>query len=524
MNGTAQTWNGALSYASPDLTGQYVGRISLFFKAVRKLNIPQLHQYLERSAKEDLLQTIVLIFHLRDCRGGKGERYLGREALKWLLLNYPVEFGRILPLIPEYGRWDDLIQFFPRVMKIDLGNERARAIQQDVVKMMADQLVRDVADMRRGRPCSLCAKWAPSENDALDYSARTFTTLCEKMNLTPRQLRKQILTPLRAYLKVVETYMCSGRWSEIDFNRVPSQAMRRLRQAFERNTPKLFQDWRSKLAGGETKVNAGQLHPHELIKQIRLSRYDEVIEQQWKNLVASATALTDVIPVVDVSGSMAEHNSLPLDVSTSLGLLISAAVQGHFHNQVMTFAQQPSFHLLTGETIRDRYNELCAIPWGGNTDLYKTFQLILQRAMAVNLPANEMPKRVIIISDMQFDQACPGLTNFEAIDQLYRDSPYKRPGLIFWNVIGGSNDFPVTIDQRGVAMISGFSPAILSSLITGGDLSSLTVLTATIANHRYDPVRAALGKKNEEKNEEKVEKTEKNKEKNDDHDFELVQL
>ena len=516
INATAYTWNGALSYASPDPSGETSGRLSLFFKGVRGLNVPRLYEYLRDCARENLLDTFLLVFHLRDCRGGKGERELGRRAMTWLFINYPVEFRRVMPLLPEYGRWDDLIELFPDALNLtDLDQVRAnylatvpgpeylqnlRVMQNEAVQLMATQLRQDRQNMLAGKPCSLCAKWTPTEGDAQDRKTGVFKTLAAAIGVSPRSLRKNYNTPLREYLKIVEGYMCSGRWEKVDFNKVPSSAMKRLKKAFEKHEPTRFAAWRDALKLNDpkvAKVNAKQLHPHELVREMRTKNAaDPVCEAQWKVLideVRNLGSLKDAVVVVDTSSSMHNPNYLPIDVAVAMGMIISDVVQGPFHGHLITFNDVPAFQVVPDGSAFDRFRTIRNMAWGGSTNLEGTFKLILSRTQECKLSQNDMPKRLFIVSDMQFNQVSGyGVqTNWERINEMYRTAGYTRPQIVFWNVNGASTDFPVTTGEQDTALISGFSPAILKALLRGEDYTPMSVLRLALDDSRYDEVRTA---------------------------------
>lgn len=520
MNANAYTWNGALSYASPDPTGETSGRLSLFFKGVRGLNVPRLYEYLRDCARESLLDTFLLVFHLRDCRGGKGERELGRRAFVWLFVNYPVEFRRVMHLLPEYGRWDDLIELFPGVLNLtDLDKVRVEymatipsveylhnlhALQNMAVQLMATQLRQDRQNMLEGKLCSLCAKWTPTEGDSQDHKTKVFKTLAKAVGVSPRSLRKNYNTALRAYLNIVEVYITNNGWDKVNFNTVPSCAMKRLKKAFEKHETARFAEWRAALKLGDpkvAKVNAKQLYPHELVREMRKRGVsDPVTEAQWNVIVDEVRklgSLKDAVVVVDTSSSMESMECLPLDVAVAMGMVISEVVEGAFHGQVITFNTVPAFQVVPDGSAFDRFRAIRTMPWGGSTNLEGTFKLILSRAQECKLSQEDMPKRLFIVSDMQFNQidsALDGLsakTNWERIDSMYRASGYSRPQIVFWNVNGSSTDFPVTAGEQGTALVSGFSPAILKTLLRGEDLDSMKVLRVALDDPRYDKVRAA---------------------------------
>jgi len=520
MNASAYTANGALSYSSPDTSNQATGRVALFFKAVRGCSIPKLYEYLRVSATENLLDTFLLAFQLRDCRGvGKGERNLGRHAMIWLFVNYPKEFRKVLAYVPEYGRYDDLLRFFPKVLSLTdkdhvrenfmAGNVddsrllELQSLQKEVVAFFSHQLKKDHENMEKGNPVSLCAKWAPTEGDSLDAKFGVYTTLADGMGVHQKILRKKYNTPLRAYTKVVETFMCSGKWDSVEYNKVPSCAMKKLKGAFEEHDSKRFLEWRKALSLKDpkvAKVNAKQLFPHELVREIRIKGFaDDVCEAQWDVLVEQVRklgTLKDVISVVDTSGSMTTPNYVPLDVAVSLGMLISSVVEGAFHGHVITFHDTPKFAVIPDGKMYDRFFAVHTLEWGLSTNIEETFNLILDRGKVCNLKQEDMPKRLLIISDMQFNQVenewGAQQTNMERINEMYVESGYVRPQIVFWNVNGGSSDFPCTVDEKGTVLLSGFSPAILKSLINGTDFSTMGILRQALDDPRYDLIRQAL--------------------------------
>lgn len=518
MVDTAKTWNGAVSLSNPDMNGFCGNRIALFFKSVRGLNIPRLYSYLRESTKESIVDTFVLVFHLRDCRGGKGERELGRKALIWLFLNYPNEFKSILPLIPEYGRWDDFLQLWPSVLNLtDLDFVRKnwdsnikniqelqnlRNLQLDIVNFVARQLINDHTAMQAGKPTSICAKWVPTENDSLDRKHDTVKTITKKMNISARTYRQEYTTPLRSYINIVEKLMCENNWESIDFSKVPSCAMKRLKKSFEKHVPEEFTDWKKKLVKGEVKVNGKQIFPHELIHEIRIKCYsDDICEEQWKVLekeVENLGCLSDAICICDVSSSMKSYFFeqkfffAPIDISIAMSLIIANAVKGPFHNHIITFNNNPTFQVIKPGTLIDRYKNIKSIPWSGSTNLQKTFDLILNQAKKHNLKQEDMPKRIFLFSDMQFDNCYSGKTNFQEIEEKYNKSGYNRPQIIFWNLNGSSTDFPISVDDNNTALVSGYSPSIMKSILNRTNFSPYSILRNTIDDIRYKPVTDAI--------------------------------
>lgn len=510
------TSNGAKSLDTPDPTCETSGRMGFFFKSVRGLNAPQQYKYMKESLKENENDTFLLAFHVRDCRGGKGEREIGRRCLIWLFINKPELFEKVVKLIPEYGRWDDLLQFFPGVLDLsDINHirdnyistipdskhlETLRKLQLRIVQLFGDKIKEDYLNMTNGRPISLAAKWAPTEGCSLDKRTGVFKTLAQVMKISPRDLRKKYITPLREYLKVVERFMCERKWDKIEYNTVPSCAMKRLKKSFEKHDEERFQEWRDALKNGDpkvAKVNAKQLFPHELVREMRIEKHaDAVCEAQWKILEEECKKQgcfkSDVV-VVDTSTSMNSPDYIPFDVATSLGLLISKCSE-KFKNIVLTFNTTPKCVVVDDGPIYERWRQVTGIDWGGSTNIQATFELILERGKQFGLKQEDMPERLWIISDMQFNQVngYGHVTNFEAIEKMYAKSGYIRPKIVFWNVNGNSTDFPVTTADNGTALISGFSPSVMKAILTGKEFSPYSIMRETLDSDRLLPVRKSL--------------------------------
>lgn len=522
MTNETKTWNGAPSLLSPDISGKTRGRIGLFYKSVRGLNIPRLYEFLREAAAESIIDTFILVFHIRDCRGGKGERLLGRKSLIWLFLNYPNEFILVAHLIPEYGRWDDLICLWPKVL--DLSNlttvrnnwsvniknenelETIRSHQKIFVNIFIQQLNQDYDNMLKGKPISLCAKWCPTENNSIDRKYNVVDILCKQLNIYNRTYRKKFISPLRSYLNIVEKLMCQNDWDKIDFSKVPSCAMIKLKNAFQKHCPDEFLHWKLLLKSGKTSVNAKQVYPHEIVHKICFSPTDIVLEEQWKVLekeVGSLGYLSDTLCVCDVSYSMTswcntkKYSFTPMEVAIGLSLLISNAVKGPFHNHIITFHSNPQFHIVdNNENLYNRIKNLRNTSWGGTTNLQATFDLILSKAIEHNLSPEDMPKRIFIFSDMQFDncmeKSLNNHTNYQVINKKYKNSGYKKPEIIFWNIVSSTIDFPVSSHEKNTALLSGFSPNILSAILKNKDFSPYNILRETLDSKRYSSIKQKL--------------------------------
>lgn len=508
MSNYTHTENGALSYEKA-CCDTYDGRSSLFFKGIRGLNLIKYYKYLEKSSKESLRDTFILVFHIRDCRGGKSERCLGREGLTWLFINFPKNFMKVAKHIPTYGRWDDLLCLFPNVLHLKniqyvntnwccKINDRKFSIikkcQEDIVSIVGRQLMEDINNMNKGEPVSLCAKWCPTENDSLDKRHKVVNILCKNIRTNPKVYRIRYLSPLRSYINIVEKLICENRWRDIDYNKVPGCAMKRLKVAFMKHTPEEFGKWISDLQNNKAKVNAKNVLPYEFIREIRKTRNcDAVAEEQWKVLEQDLKVqgkLKKSVCICDVSGSMTVSNNTvkPIDVAIALSLLISNTVDGVFKNHVISFHSTPTFHDIKSKSLYDRFREIASIPWGYNTDFQAVFDMILERAKQYKLKQKDMPEKLFVFSDMQFDTAKTGSTNFSVIKDKYSEYGYDLPQLIFWNLNGNINNFPVTISEENTIMLSGFSQSLLKNVLECKEFTTKSIIDDIIHSERYKDI------------------------------------
>jgi hypothetical protein len=478
------TENGAASNATTN-----VKRLDLYTKMIRDLPKDRLFTMLAESWAEDLMDTIVLIFQCRDCRGGKGERRLFRWCLEWLSKNHTNVLTCLLPLIIEYGRWDDMCCL--------MGDDSPVCVR--AIAFVVDQLNEDIKKESNGESISLCSKWCPRERSVMDKEFHVVKKLCTGLALDKKGYRK-MLVKLRAASHVVEVKMCAKKWHHIDYSKVPSQCMTRSRKAFANNDTNRFDAWKAKLESGDptVKVNSATVDPHQIVKRYYrcTNTVDTVLEKQWDGIVdrvASMGTMTNSIVLSDVSGSM--HGD-PMIVSIALGILISGMSPGPFKNKVITFQHRPQFFDLTQPTLCGKVSQLSRAPWGGSTNLQAAFDQILSLAQTHDITDDQMPKTLYIISDMQFDRADCGqggglsnLTNFDACRKKYMDAGYTMPAMVFWNVRGNTFDQVCSASSPNTALVSGFSPSILKSVLNGKDFTPYGILRECIDDSRYDPIR-----------------------------------
>jgi len=362
----------------------------------------------------------------------------------------------------------------------------ANQLKQDL------QVVNSASDDAKAS-ISLAAKWAPTENSKMDTSkcvGKIAKRLFPDSRTSKKDYRKVYLTPLRSHLKVTEIFMCAGQWRQIEYSKVPSRCMNLSRKAFTKHDADGFAKFIEDAKAGKVEIKGKQMFPHELAKHyFSNSEVDEIVELQWKTIVdgvRKAGTLEDSIVLSDVSGSM---SGTPMEVSVALGLLISEVTSAPFTNAVVTFHEKPKFHLVQGKTLCERVKNIMAMEWGGTTNFQAVFDLILARAKENKLAPQSMPKRIFVISDMQFNAAGGDnySTNHEVIERKYQSAGYAVPQIIYWNVRANTNDFPVSSDKSGVALVSGFSPSILKNIVDAGTLPDpFTMMKSVIDGERYN--------------------------------------
>ena len=430
--------------------------LDLFFALGTRPDTARVIILVSKAWAENPELTLKALFHSRDVRGGKGERKSFRDALKYLA-NFQTFPEKLVALIPEFGRWDDLHVLFDT------------KLESAAIEAISNALLVD----KNG----LAAKWSPRKGP---IAAR----LTKALKLSPRSYRKLLV----GLTKVVETPMCANEWAGIKYSAVPSQASRIYASAFFKHDPDGYTKWKSEIANpaGETKekINVGTLYPHEIVKKLRS---DFPAEEAWAKL-QETFPLNDsrILPVCDVSGSM---TGLPLDVCVSLGIFLSQRNRGPFQDRFVTFSEHPKLQHLTG-TLQNRVDQLQRAQWDMNTNLAAVFNLIAKAAVGAD--TNDVPTDILILSDMQFDACVENASDnaFAMAKRKFEAAGLKLPRVIFWNLkVAGRNTLPVKSNAQGAALISGFSPSILSGLLNStDDFSPLKIMLDILNVQRYSSI------------------------------------
>ena len=344
---------------------------------------------------------------------------------------------------------------------------------------------------------SLISKWMPSINASSADSKRLGRKISAHLGLNEREYRK-FLTALRSRIKIVEQKMCSKEWSEIDYEHLPSRAGFMYRKAFAKQDATRYAEYLSAVEKGDKKINAGTIYPYEIVENYlyKGASNDKTIDLMWEALpnYMEGQELNGLV-VADVSGSMSCMGGTPMAVSISLAMYIAERNTGIWKDKFITFSYRPEIQTIVGKTIGDRILNLSRADWAGNTDLRAVFESVLNAGIKNDVPDAEMPKKLIIVSDMQFDQACASnkRTNFEQIEKMYHKAGYEMPQLVFWNVNAIGGNVPMTIHDTGTALVSGCSPSILKSVLGGKVITPVDVMRDAVYNERYAEIGEVFG-------------------------------
>ena len=417
-------------------------------------------KYADAYAVNSELATKML-FYAGNIRGGLGERRTFRICLRWLATNHPNVVRDNLSNIPHFNRWDSLFTLV------------GTPVEADMWQYIADQLGLDmqavIKEKHGGKHAgiSLLAKWMPTETAHAKETRTLAKTAMRKLGVTPRQYRK-MLSALRAHLKVVESLMSAGKWDEVEYPAVPSYAMKNYRKAFGAHDGARFGEYIASLNKGEVKINASTLFPYDLVHQYMAGRYtgrqsDAIIEAQWKALPNYIEGENNILVMADVSGSMWGR---PIETSIGLATYFAQHNTGDYHGLYMTFTDRPHFIDISRETtLAGCVAKVNSTDVGYSTNLDRAFQYILDHALEYHIKNDDMPKALVVISDMEIDPYFRGRRNMDFVQKWVAEFAkfgYTCPKLVMWNVEARNDTFLSQSDD--VVLVSGQSVSTFHNL------------------------------------------------------------
>lgn len=460
------TENGAVTLRS---TGSSL--LDLFSRAgaMRKSDSASIIKIVSNAMDEDPIMALRILFYLRDIRGGQGERRLFRVAIKHIATTHPDLLRKNLKHIPTFGRFDDLLELLDSPLASSVEN------------IVSSQLREDKAS---DKP-SLLAKWLPSENTTSKATRSMAKKVRTFLGMTSKTYRTT-LSSLRAKLNLVERELSAKRFDTVNYSAVPSKASLKYRKAFNKRDGVRYQQFLTLVAKGEAKINTATLTPFDLVnKYLHTFGEDRTIETQWANLPNMFEGRSEnSLVMADVSGSMSGD---PIAVCLSLAIYIAERNKGAFHNLFMTFSESPSIQQIKGNSLRVKLDNLKRADWDMSTNLEAAFLQILKLAKENNVPQEELPTTLYIISDMEFNQ-CVGnssMTNFKNAQKAFEQAGYKLPDVVFWNVNARNEQSPVSKDEKGTFLVSGYSPNILKHALNKTTLTPIDFMLEVLNNPRY---------------------------------------
>ena len=429
---------------------------------------------------EDEELAMKCLFYLRDAREGQGERRFFRVIMRYLANNYTEIALHNLENIPVYGRWDDLYCL------VDT------PIEPQMFAFIEKQLAEDV----RCETPSLLAKWLKSENASSSETRHLATRTRKALNLTSKEYRK-LLSYLRNKIRIIERIMSDGRWDEIEFDKIPSRAGFKYRNAFARNdyTKERYKEF---IESKKTKVNASVLYPYDIAKRCYTgsdwtsidSTERKALQKYWENLPDYYNGRQENgIAVVDTSGSMywGSNGLYPIHSALALGVYVAEKGKGPFANHFITFSSKPELQKIVGVDIHDKFVNMSKAEWGRDTNIEAVFDLLLETAISHNCTQEEMPNRIYIFSDMEFNQ-CTNIastkTLMETMADRYKAHGYKLPNIIFWNLFANTNNIPAI--GEGISYISGMSPVLIDTVLSGK--TGWDLCLEKLTSERYQPI------------------------------------
>ena len=486
----AFTENGAVTHATTESDC-----LDLFatIGALRRESDSEIINRFTRAYCENRDIAMKLLFFARDIRGGLGERRVFKVILKWLAENEPATVRKNLSYVAEYGRYDDLLCLM------------GTACERDMLDVLKAQFEADNVALAEGGEVSLLGKWLPSVNTSNREAVLCAKRIARHFGMSDAAYRKALVA-LRAHIRIIENNLREKDYS-FDYSKQPSKAMYKYRKAFLRNDAERYRDFIGKVSSGEVRLHADTLAPYELVEPYindnhftagSRSFMKPITEEEKRVLNATWASLPDfgseenALAVIDTSGSMYwAAKPMPAAVALSLGLYFAEHNKGLYKNHFIEFSARPQLIEIKGETFADRLRYVASFNEVANTNLEAVFDLILNSAVKNRVPASELPAKLIIISDMEFDRCVcgSGMTNFQCAKEKFEAHGYKLPDVVFWNVASRNRQQPVTMNEQGVALVSGCTPRLFE-MVASGTMNPYAFMLEVVESERYAKIVA----------------------------------
>ena len=468
----ARTLNDAIAYfTSTDVLVDMFGTIG----ALRGADDERLYRMIDGAYAKDKLLLAKMLFYARDIRGGLGERETFRKAINYCALRYPNIIRGNIKWIPEYGRWDDLFALIDTPLEDEMWDYVKAVYEQDL----------DAVVNNGGAP-SLLAKWLPSADASSENTRKRGCYAAKKLGRTVYNYKREVKS-IRRVIDTIEAHMSAKDWHTYDYSKVPSNAMLKYTNAFYRNDGERYSKYISDVSEGKAKINSSTLYPADIIKKLDCGGSKEVCQQLWNALPNYVEGENNFIVMADVSGSMIGD---PMCSSIGLAIYFAERNRGAYKNLFMTFSANPKFVTIPDfYSIKDKYELVRGSEWGMNTNIEAAFLAILKVAIETETKPEDMPKSLIIITDMEFDQASRNQKPlFNEMQEYFKEAGYEMPNVVFWNVDSKKDTYNAKADEPRVQLVSGRSTSTFKNLIEGLNKTPYEMMIQALSSKRYDPI------------------------------------
>lgn len=459
----------------------------------------------EAAWKENKELALKMIFYAGNIRGGLGERRVFRVLIHHLAAIRPRVMRNNITLIPYYNRWDSVYELY------------STGCEKDMWNLIRAQWIEDGCHMKEGKPISLMAKWLPSVNASSKLTCAMGRFTARALGLTEAQYRKA-LSKFRKYLKVVERSMSANEWSSIEYSQVPSYAMMNYSNSFIRHDIVRFSAYRhsleKKISNGtisDKDIKSSTLYPYDLVMNYLTNEEncnyyyyysapgksnlteDVITEAQWKALPNYIEGGNNILVMADVSGSMFSYGGQPMASSIGLATYFAERNKGYYHGKYLTFSRDPHFITLEDDlSLARKIEKVIRTDVGYSTNLEGAFEEVLNTAIDYHVSPEEMPKALVVISDMEIDAYATDSSRLDFLSEMtkrFNQAGYNMPIVVFWNVAARGNTFHARNNNPYARFVSGSSASTFKTVLECWQLSAREVVEKTLNDPQYDLVK-----------------------------------
>ena len=433
--------------------------------------------------KEDPLFATKIAFYARDVRGGLGERQTFRTLIRYMAKHHQEALRPNLDLIGVYGRYDDLYSLIGTPM------------EDEMWAAMKKQFEEDRVNLEQGNAISLLAKWIKTADASSENTRKLGILTAQKLGYSVYEF-KRLVRAMRKQIGVVEALMSAGRWDEIKYSAVPSRAMMIYRKAFMKHDAERYGQFINKAVKGEESIHSAALYPYDIVEKVAHFGWsgctiteDDVLEAQWRQLPDYVEKGTNALVIADTSGSM---HGRPIAASVGLAVYFAERNTGAYHNMFMSFSGTSRIQILKGDTLAQKIGSIDMNDWQNNTNLKAAFEHVLEIAVRNHVSADEMPKSLIVISDMEIDYCGDkDWTFYEQMARRFRDNGYQIPNIVFWNVDSRHDVFHADKKRTGVQLVSGMSTSVFRQVMQCVGMNPVEAMEKVIGSDRYAAITVA---------------------------------